>query len=36
MSNLRIIDLVIYDRIKENTLKEHIDRAGIVLFDRDQ
>jgi predicted nucleotidyltransferase len=28
------IDLVIYDRIRENALKEHIDRAGIVLFER--
>ncbi len=27
-------DLVIYERIKENALKEHIDRVGIVLFDR--
>ncbi|MDF1571958.1 MAG: nucleotidyltransferase domain-containing protein [Bacteroidales bacterium] len=30
------IDLVIYERIKENALKEHIDRVGIVLFDREK
>ena len=28
------IDLVIYDRIEEKSLKEHIDRAGAVLFER--
>lgn len=27
-------DLVIYDRIKEKALLEHIDRVGITLFDR--
>ncbi len=27
-------DIVIYDRIKEPALVEHIDRAGVVLFDR--
>jgi predicted nucleotidyltransferase len=26
------IDLIIYDRIKEQALKEHIDRVGISLF----
>lgn len=25
-------DLVIYDRIKEEALKEHIDRVGIILY----
>lgn len=29
------IDLVIYDRIEEKSLKEHIDRAGVVLFERE-
>jgi len=29
-----VIDLVIYDRVKENALTEHIDRAGIVLYRR--
>ncbi len=29
------IDLVIYDRIKESVLVEHIKRVGVVLFDRD-
>jgi len=29
------IDLVIYDRIEEKSLKEHIDRAGNVLFERE-
>ena len=29
------IDLVIYDRIEEKSLKEHIDRAGAVLFERE-
>ncbi|MCF8231830.1 MAG: nucleotidyltransferase domain-containing protein [Bacteroidales bacterium] len=28
------IDLVIYDRIEETSLKEHIDRVGVVLFER--
>ena len=27
-------DLVIYERIKEKELKEHIDRVGIVLYER--
>ncbi len=27
-------DLVIYDRINESALIEHIDRVGIVLFDK--
>ena len=27
-------DLIIYDRIKEQALIEHIDRAGIVLSER--
>jgi len=27
-------DLIIYDRIKEIALQEHINRVGIVLFDR--
>lgn len=27
-------DLVIYDRIKEPSLREHIDRVGMVLFER--
>lgn len=27
-------DLVIYDRIKELSLREHIDRVGMVLFER--
>ncbi len=25
-------DLIIYDRIKEEALKEHIDRVGIILY----
>lgn len=25
-------DLIIYDQIKEKTLKEHIDRVGIILY----
>ncbi len=28
------LDLVIYDRIKELSLREHIDRVGVVLFER--
>jgi len=28
------IDLVIYERIQEKALKEHIKRAGVVLFNR--
>jgi len=28
------IDLVIYDRIEEKSLKEHIDRVGVGLFER--
>ena len=28
-------DLVIYDRIKEKALVEHINRVGIVLFDEE-
>lgn len=28
-------DLVIYDRIKEKALLEHIDRVGITLFERE-
>lgn len=28
------IDFVIYDRITEKTLQEHIDRVGITLFER--
>lgn len=27
-------DLIIYDRIKEIALKEHINRVGVVLFQR--
>ena len=27
-------DLVIYDRIKEKALLEHIDRVGVILFER--
>ena len=27
-------DVVIYDRIREKALKDHIDRRGIVLYDR--
>lgn len=27
-------DLVIYSRIQENALKEHIDRVGVVLFEQ--
>ncbi len=29
------IDLVIYDRIEEKSLKAHIDRVGAVLFERE-
>ena len=29
------IDLIIYHRIKEKELKEHINRVGIVLYDRE-
>ncbi|MCF8308940.1 MAG: nucleotidyltransferase domain-containing protein [Bacteroidales bacterium] len=29
------IDLVIYERIEEKSLKEHIDRVGVVLFERE-
>ncbi len=29
------IDLIIYDRIKESDLINHIDRVGINLFERD-
>ena len=29
-------DLVIYDRIKEKALLEHIDRVGITLFERNK
>ncbi|HLN73820.1 MAG TPA: nucleotidyltransferase domain-containing protein [Prolixibacteraceae bacterium] len=29
-------DLVIYDRIKEKSLLDHIDRVGIILFERDR
>ncbi len=28
------IDIIIYDRIEEKALKEHIDRVGITIFDR--
>jgi predicted nucleotidyltransferase len=28
------LDIVIYDRISERALVEHIDRVGIILFDR--
>ena len=28
-------DLIIYNRIKEKALLEHIDRVGITLFERD-
>jgi len=28
------IDLVIYDRVKEEELISHIDRAGIIIFQR--
>lgn len=28
------IDFIIYDRITEKTLQEHIDRVGIPLFER--
>lgn len=28
-------DLIIYNRIEEKNLIEHIDRVGIVLFERD-
>ncbi len=27
-------DFVIYDRIKEKSLQDHIDRIGVTLFDR--
>jgi len=29
-------DLVIYNRIKDKELREHIDRVGIILFDRSE
>ncbi len=29
------IDLVIYERIQEKALKEHIDSVGILLFKRE-
>ncbi len=28
------VDLIIYDRIKERKLKDHIDRVGITLYSR--
>lgn len=28
------LDLIIYNRIHEPALKEHIDRVGVILFDR--